>query len=94
MRVIKQPDNLYAVWEDDVQDFVVWDATADDIDTYVVQKAILVAQEEAMQLIAKAEMSAESTFEEKLAIRDASHGQVSLDELEYRQWVDRWKEEG
>lgn len=93
MRVVKQPDNLYAVWEDDIKDFVVWDATPDDIDTYVVQKAILVAQEEAMQLIARAEMSADSIFEEKLATRDAHHGQVSSDEIEYRDWVNRWVQE-
>jgi hypothetical protein len=94
-RVLKQPDGKYAVWDSIVDDFIVWDATADEIDTYIVTEAIKKAQDEAMHHIAKAEATSPDIFSEKLALRQELHGQVNSndpDELEYGEWVKKWSE--
>lgn len=92
-RVIKQPDGKYSVWNDHISDFVVWDATADDIDTYVVQNAIKKAQLKAMNLIAQAEIADDSLFYEKLALRNRIHTNETLDsenEKEFQEFIEKW----
>lgn len=86
--VIQQPDGNYAVWDNTVEDFVVYDATADDIDTYIVTKAIEEAQQRAASLVAQAYIrvgSKPDLLEDKIRSRNTLHGQP--DEADYMQWI-------
>lgn len=92
-RVIKQPDGKYAIWSSEVDDFVVYDATADEIDSYVVIKAIEKAQQEAAHMIANAEFTSDRVFSENLDLRNELHGKVDKEDLEFTQWISRWESE-
>lgn len=88
MEVIQQPDGKYAIWDSSVDDFIVYDATADDIDTYIVTQAIEEAQQRAASLVAQAYIRQGSNpdlFENKIRDRNTIHGQP--DEDDFKQWV-------
>lgn len=92
-RVIKQPDGKYAIWSSEIYDFVVYDATADEIDNYVVIKAIEKAQQEAARMIANAEFTSDLVFSEKLELRNEVHGEKDKEDPDFTQWVSKWRRE-
>lgn len=90
--VVKQPDGLYAIWSRSSEDFVVFDATPDDIDTYIVNEAIKKAQQTAMEYIANAHRNEkEIDFFGKLKTAPAPTGSTSDPlEMEYHSWHMKW----
>ncbi len=92
---VKQPDGLYAIWSTVVNDFIVYDATAEDIDQFIVQEAIIKAQQAAMEMIAQAEMSSKEQFTYKLSNRGRVHGDAVTGDDEwvddYKNWLAKWR---
>lgn len=94
-RVIRQPDGLYCIWNLLIEDFVVWDATADDVDTFIVTEAIQKAQDEAMKLIAQSSVTSENTLSDLLRSRQWLHGDVipkNEQDEDFSQWLTKMGE--
>ena len=84
LRVIKQPDGLYAVYETVIDDFVAVNLNARDTQKYLtdeyVSRAKRDAKSDAERMMKRADQKPEE-WAKKLAFIRESHGQSAIDEL-------------
>lgn len=93
--VMRQPDGRLAVWSTFVDDFVLYDATPEEYEDWVVEQAVEEAKVQARRDLEAVEQRGTSsvagrTFDKALATRNARHGLPQDDsDLPFAEWVEK-----
>ena len=101
--VLRQPDGRVAVWSTFVDDFVLYDATFQEYEDWLVEQAVREAKEQAAKDIAEVEQRGSTsrmgrTFESAMSSRNNRHGQPPLEgedsDPEFAAWLRKHTPEG
>jgi hypothetical protein len=103
--LLKQPDGLLAVWSTIVDDFVLYNATPEEYEDFLVQEAVEEVRERAKRDLEEVERRGTNsrmgrTFESALAARNNRHGVPLLqdspdpEDHEFACWVATHTPEG